>query len=71
MTRGISRSVQRGSRLLPQCRMAAISKHEYGTDDIRCFCYGIAYVNDCVVEECERCGAYAYNAKPSEEADDD
>lgn len=69
--RGISRAVQRGSKLLPTCRRAKISKHEYGQEDNRCFCYGI--FDDWgfdICEECTECGAYVDNAKPIEAADD-
>lgn len=55
----IPRSVLRGYPLLPMCRLAKISKHEYGPDDDRCFCYGLVDgKTDAPLYECVNCGAY-------------
>ena len=64
--KSISRSVMRGKSLDDDCLTARISKHEYGPNDNRCFCYGL-YVpcNDWeILEKCLNCKAYVYNAEP-------
>ena len=62
----ISRDVIRGKPLDYDCLSANISKHEYGPNDNRCFCYGL-YVpfNDWEIQQkCLECKAYVFNAKP-------
>lgn len=61
----IPRSVLRGYHLLPMCRLAKISKHEYGPDDERCFCYGLLDGRtELPLYECIHCGAYYFNSMP-------
>jgi hypothetical protein len=37
----ISRAVVRGKSLDEDCKTTNVSKHEYGPNDNRCFCYGL------------------------------
>lgn len=65
----ISRAVMRGKPLDEDCKTANVSKHEYGLNDNRCFCYGL-YVpfNDWEIQEkCLECKAYVENAEPLKE----
>lgn len=63
-----SRNIQRGARLLSDCYKANITKHEYGKDDDRVFCYGLYGNSECELrDECSECGAHWRNAKPNEE----
>jgi len=64
------REIQRGKPLDADCLKANISKHEYGPNDNRCFCYGL--INPMYEEElpkCRECGAYIYKAKPRKEGE--
>lgn len=36
----LDRAVVRGKPLDKDCKRANVSKHEYGPNDNRCFCYG-------------------------------
>lgn len=65
----IPRSVQRGSRLLPQCNdpqhRPIITTHEYGEDDMRVYCYGLEDASPGILnDECRECGALVWNARP-------
>ena len=63
------RAAQRGKPLDKDCYKAHISKHEYGMNDNRCFCYGlIDLMYDDYLQKCRECGAWAYNAKPPQES---
>lgn len=68
----IGREKQRGKPLEWFCKFATVFKYEFGENDKRCFCHGLIDIeNDEVFEECIKCGAYAINAKPPKEADND
>ena len=60
----VSRAQLRGRPLDKDCEKAEISKHEYGPDDNRCFCYGLVDQDGDSISECRECGAFAYNATP-------
>lgn len=59
----------RGKPLDEDCKTANVSKHEYGLNDNRRFCYGL-YVpcNDWEIQhKCLECKAYVENAEPLKE----
>jgi hypothetical protein len=59
------RAKTRGEKLMPYCHMAKITTHEYGMNDNRYFCCGIADPRtDDIICECEKCKAYVNNALP-------
>lgn len=64
----INRAQLRGKPLDILCKRARTTSNEYGPDDNRVFCYGLA---DCMTEElldcCKNCKAYVGNAEPPEE----
>lgn len=61
----ITRATLRGKPLDDDCKIAKISKHEYGLNDDRCYCYGLVDCStDDTLEKCRTCGAYCMNAKP-------
>ena len=64
------RAAQRGKPLDGDCYKARISKHEYGMNDNRCFCYGLCAPHSVyeVHTKCLECGAYVDNAKPPQES---
>lgn len=67
----IRRDKVRGKHLDHDCYKAYISRHEYGPDDPRVFCYGlIDPMNDELIDKCRNCGAYVGNAMPYKEAQD-
>ena len=61
----VHRAILRGEKLDDDCRKASITINEYGPQDNRIFCYGLA---DCstesYLEKCINCGAFINNAKP-------
>ena len=64
----INRAKIRGKRLNPECYKAKISKFEWGSDDNRCFCYGLFDAWGCDLwEECKKCKAHVDNALPLSE----
>lgn len=64
----INRAQLRGEPLDPMCKRARTSRHEFGPQDKRVFCYGLY---DCMTEEmiqsCKDCKALIDNAEPEEE----
>ena len=61
----VSRAQLRGRPLDKDCEKAEISKHEYGPNDNRCFCYGLKdMMTDDLIDSCLDCPAYAMNATP-------
>lgn len=64
----INRAQLRGEPLDPMCKRARTSRHEFGPQDNRVFCYGLY---DCMAEEmiqsCKDCKALIDNAEPEEE----
>lgn len=60
------RATLRGKPLDDDCKRAKISKHEFGLNDKRCYCYGLFAPNSIyeVHPKCLECGAYCLNAKP-------
>ena len=63
------RAILRGKPLDEDCKRAKISKHEFGLNDKRCYCYGL-FAPNTIYElhpKCQKCGAYCMNAKPQEE----
>lgn len=59
------RATLRGKPLDDDCKKAKISKHEYGMNDNRCFCYGLIDMStEELLPKCIKCGAYCLNAKP-------
>ena len=67
----IGRAVVRGKPLDKDCKRAHISKHEYGPNDNRCFCYGLyAEWSDYEInEKCIDCKAFVQNAEPPKDGD--
>ncbi len=58
----IIRSVQRGSKLLEDCKKAKTSTNECGPNDGRVFCHGlIDNSTEEALEECKKCGAWVMN----------
>ena len=61
----INRSKVRGKKLYAECRTAKISRHEYGQDDPRLFCFGLVdSMNDELLPMCKACKAHVSNAEP-------
>ena len=60
------RATLRGKPLDDDCKRAKISKHEYGLDDSRSYCYGLFSnpTSGDIKDKCLECGAYCMNAKP-------
>jgi hypothetical protein len=59
------RAKTRSEKLMPYCYWAKATTHEYGMNDNRYFCYGIADSRtDALIHECEKCKAYVNNALP-------
>ena len=64
----LTRRDMRGRQLDEDCYRAKISRHEYGPDDDRCFCYGfISKMTDNYLPKCYECGAFVLNATPPAE----
>lgn len=56
------RHIQRGAQLLDNCKKAKISKHEYGANDDRIFCYGLVESStEELIEQCRECKACTFN----------
>ena len=67
----ISRAIVRGKPLDNDCKRANVSTHEFGSNDNKCFCYGL-YVpyNDWEIQQkCLECAAYVDNAKQPKDGD--
>ena len=66
-TKYISRSLLRGKPLSVICMTANTTKHEFGKNDNRIFCYGL---NDSsteeLIDECKKCKANVIYAEPIE-----
>lgn len=62
----LNRAQLRGKPLYKFCKRAKISKHEYGPNDQRCFCYGMVDMDGDSIDECRECRAYSMNATPLE-----
>ena len=61
----ITRAELRGKRLDKDCYDAHRTSGEYGKEDERIFCYGLADKrNDELLEKCVECKAYVGNAEP-------
>ena len=68
----ISRSKLRGEPLEDYCKRAKTTKHEYGLEDDRIFCYGMFNCwNDDILQTCKNCKAYVNNAEPIGEKHND
>ena len=62
------RAKLRGKLLDEDCKLATISKNEFGPKDTRKFCYGLTDMStEEPLQKCKECGAYAYNATPMKE----
>lgn len=62
----ISRAELRGKRLENECYGANTTRHEYGIEDNRIFCYGL-YMEQSETEICDKClkcKAFVGNATP-------
>lgn len=65
MANKIDRAKLRGKPLDNDCRLAMKGYHEYGDEDNRIFCYGLAdAMTDECLTKCKECGAFVYNATP-------
>lgn len=62
-----TRAELRGSRLDAACREARTTKHEFGPDDERVFCYGLLDCDGIYADECCECGAFVWNALPPDD----
>ena len=63
----MNRAELRGRKLKSFCRRAKITKNEYGKDDNRIFCYGLACaMTEELVKECKECKANVIHAEPLE-----
>lgn len=64
----VNRAQLRGKPLDLLCRQAKTTRHEFGREDNRVFCFGLA---DCMTEEllstCQHCKALVDNAEPMED----
>lgn len=61
----INRAKLRGKKLDEDCKKANTTTHEYGLNDDRVFCYGLYDFGGVdLIEKCEKCKAYVYNAQP-------
>lgn len=64
----IGRDKVRGKHLDHDCYSAHITRHEFGMDDARVFCYGLCDVMmDEPLGKCKVCKAFVQNAEPPEE----
>ena len=64
----IGRDKVRGKPLNHDCYSARISRHEFGMDDPRVFCFGLyTEMGDDIQTDCVTCKAYVGNAKPPKE----
>lgn len=59
-----TRAELRGRRLDSDCYGARTTKHEFGPDDERVFCYGLLDCDEIYAGECCECGAFVWNALP-------
>ena len=66
----IGRDKIRKKPLEHDCYSAKTSRHEYGNDDNRVFCYGLYNEADCLMYKCMICPAHVYNAEPPAEDGD-
>lgn len=60
-----NRAKLRGRKLDKDCHAAKTSRHEYGLQDDRVFCYGtLESMTEELLKKCEICGALVYNSSP-------
>lgn len=62
-----TRAELRGRRLDAACHEARTTKHEFGPDDERVFCYGLLDCDEVYADECCECGAFVWNALPPDD----
>lgn len=64
----VDRAKLRGKPLDPMCYKAKTSRHEFGRNDNRVFCYGLVdAMTDEVLPQCRECKALVDFAKPMED----
>lgn len=63
----IDRARLRGKELDEDCRRAHVTRHEYGPEDNRVFCYGLERQPGSCEEKCATCAAFVWNAGPPED----
>lgn len=63
----IHRAQLRGKELDEDCRRAHTTRHEYGPEDNRVFCYGLERQPGSCEEKCGTCAAFVWNAEPPED----
>ena len=64
----IGRDKLRGKPLDYECYSAHTTRHEYGENDNRVFCYGFTdSMTDIPLTKCMLCKAFINNAEPPEE----
>ena len=69
MGKTIDRKHLRTAPLHPFCIKAHTTRHEYGLDDNRVYCYGVIdKMTDEYLIACKRCKAFVNNSTPLEEA---
>ena len=67
----LTRNMIRGKPLEAACRKATVCRNIEGSDDRRCFCYGLAYpVTGKPVYMCSVCAAFVNNAMQGSEDND-
>ena len=66
LNKTINRAKLRGKPLDSDCKKAYITRHEYGLDDPRRFCFGLCDPAKCydTLPKCVECKAYVGNAEP-------
>ena len=66
MMKTVRRDMLRGERLDDDCRKANTTRHEYGSDDPRIFCFGLTDPAKCddLLPKCVSCRAWVQNARP-------
>ena len=68
MGKTIDRKHLRNAPLLPFCGKAHTTRHEYGPDDNRVFCYGVIdKMTDEYLVACKKCKAFVSNSTPQKE----
>ena len=68
MGKTIDRKHLRNAPLHWFCGKAYTTRHEYGPDDNRVFCYGtVDMMTDEYLVACKKCKAFVYNSTPPKE----
>ena len=67
----IGRDKIRGKHMDGDCYSAKTTRHEFGENDNRVFCYGLMDSADNILPKCLKCKAYVDNATPLTNGDEE